>query len=325
MYDRVRAVILVTGATGFIGRALCAELSGENRVVRAVTRGGAHVHPSAEVVSVGEIGSTTEWGGALAGVDTVIHLAALAHVPSKLKRDNQNNYQEVNALGAARIARQAAEKGVRRFVYLSTAKVCGESTQNSPLNETDVSDSKDIYTASKREAEKLLLDIAVETGMEVVIIRPPLVYGPGVKANFLSMMHWLSKGVPLPLGAIHNQRSLVALDNLVDFICTCLDHPAAANQTFLVSDGEDISTTDLLRRMAHALHVPARLVPVPQGLLEWGARMLGREDLSQRLCASLQVDISKARTLLGWQPPVTVELALRRTAEHFLNSRKSDE
>jgi len=299
------------------------KLSGGSRLVRAVMRSVAHLHPSATVVSVGEVGSTTEWGSALFEVDTVIHLAGLAHAPLKLQRYNKSIYMEVNALGAARIAKQAAAKGVRRFVYLSTAKVCGDITHDRPFDETDVSDSMDPYIASKREAEKLLREIAAETGMEVVIIRPPLVYGPGVKANFQNMMLWLCKGIPLPLGSIHNRRSLVALDNLVDFICVCLDHPMAANQTFLVSDGEDITTTELLRRIAHALHVPARLVPVPHGLLKGLARVMGREDLSQRLCASLQVDISKARTLLGWRPPVTMEAVLHRTAENFLSNAQS--
>jgi nucleoside-diphosphate-sugar epimerase len=269
---------------------------------------------------VGDICSTTEWGGALVGVDTVVHLAGLAHVPSKLQRDNLGDYWEVNALGAARLAKQAASKGLRRFIYLSTAKVCGDITQNIPFDEKDMSDSKDPYTVSKQEAEKLLRGIAKETGMELVIIRPPLVYGPGVRANFHNLMRWLCKGIPLPLGSIHNLRSLVSLDNLLDFICLCLSHPMAANQTFVVSDGEDISTTELLRRMAQALRVPARLVPVPQGLLELGARVMGREDLSQRLCASFQVDISKARNLLGWRPPVAMEDALRRSAEYYLSS-----
>lgn len=315
-------MILVTGASGFIGRALCAELSGKNRMFRAVARSITKLHPTAEVVSVGDIGSTTEWGGALAGADTVIHLAGLAHVPSKLQRDNLSDYWEVNALGTACLAKQAALKGVRRFLYLSTAKVCGDITQNRPFDEKDVSDSMDLYTASKQEAEKFLRGIAMETGMEVVIIRPPLVYGPGVKANFHKLMRWLCRGIPLPLGSVHNLRSLVSLDNLVDFICVCLIHPMAANQTFLVSDGEDVSTTELLRRMANALHVPDRLVSVPNSLLEWGARVMGREDLAQRLCASMQVDISKARTLLGWRPPVAMEDALRRSAEYFLKKNK---
>ena len=169
-----------------------------------------------------------------------------------------------------------------------------------------------------KEAEQGLRALATETGMEVVIIRPVLVYGPGVKANFLNMMSWLHKGVPLPFGAIQNQRSLVALDNLVDLIMTCIDHPAAANQTLLVSDDEDLSTTALLRRMGVALGKPARLLPVPSRLLDVGAAILGKQALAQRLCGSLQVDISKTRELLSWSPPVSVDEALRKTAQHFL-------
>jgi nucleoside-diphosphate-sugar epimerase len=182
--------------------------------------------------------------------------------------------------------------------------------------------SIDPYGISKHEAELGLRKIAEETGLEVVIIRPVLVYGPGVKANFLSMMQWLYKGIPLPLGAIHNKRSLVAIDNLVDLIVTCIDHPAAANQAFLVSDGDDLSTTELLRRTAKAMGVSARLIPVPAAVLSTAASILGKKDLAQRLCGSLQVDISKTRELLGWSPPVTVNDALKKTAQHFLEEIK---
>jgi nucleoside-diphosphate-sugar epimerase len=168
------------------------------------------------------------------------------------------------------------------------------------------------------EAEQGLREIAAQTGMAVVIIRPPLVYGPGVKANFAAMMRWLARGVPLPLGAVtHNRRSLVALDNLVDLIVTCITHPAAANQTFLVSDGEDLSTTDLLRRMGQALGQPARLLPVPPALLKLGAALLGKPELAQRLCGSLQVDIAKTRALLGWAPPISVNMGLKKAAEEY--------
>lgn len=321
--------VLITGASGFVGQALCRELLARGYVVRAVVRrmdDVARMLPGCEAAQVENVGGDTDGRSALSGVNTLVHLAARVHVMRDSAADPLAEFRKVNVEGALNLACQAAAAGVRRFIFISSIKVNGEGT---PLGRSYTADDApapiDSYGISKREAEDGLRQLAAETGMEVVIIRPPLVYGPGVKANFLNMMRWLCKGVPLPLGAIHNRRSLVALDNLVDFICVCLNHPAAANQTFLVSDGEDISTTDLLRRMAHALHVPARLLPVPRGLLEWGAKVLGREDLSQRLCASLQVDISKARTLLGWQPPVTVEMALRRTAEYFLNSRKNDE
>jgi nucleoside-diphosphate-sugar epimerase len=228
-------------------------------------------------------------------------------------------FRKVNVEGTLNLARQAAEAGVRRFIFISSIKVNGEGTPlGSPYRADAQPQPADSYGISKMEAEQGLRALAAETGMEVVIIRPTLVYGPGVKANFLSMMRWLHKGVPLPFGAIHNQRSLVALDNLVDLIVTCIDHPAAANQTFLVSDGEDLSTTELLRRMATALGKPARLLPVPSWLLEAGASILGKKALSQRLCGSLQVDISKTRELLGWTPPLSVDAALRKTAAHFL-------
>jgi len=208
---------------------------------------------------------------------------------------------------------------VRRFVFLSSVKVNGEFTEaGQPFTADDVPAPVDPYGLSKHEAEQLLRQIAAETGMEVVIIRPPLVYGPGVKANFESMMSWLAHGVPLPLAAVtRNRRSLVALDNLVDLIVTCLNHPAAANQTFLVSDGEDLSTAQLLKRMGAAMGQPTRLFYVPPALLKLGATVLNKPGIYQRLCGSLQLDIAKTRQLLGWTPPVSVDEGLRRAAEGF--------
>lgn len=266
---------------------------------------------------MGEIGPTTDWEGALGGVDTVMHLAGLAHVPSKLQRDNRNSYREVNALGAARVARQAAANGVRRFVYLSTAKVCGDSTQNRPFDETDISYSQDPYTASKREAEKLLRNVAMETGLEIVILRPPLVYGPGVKANFLRLMEWVWRGVPLPLGKVNNRRSLIYVGNLVDAIIACIEHPAAVGKTFLVSDNDDVSTSELVRRMARALGRPARLFRFPPELLRAGARLTGKQEEADRLLGSLVVDSSKIRHELGWKPPYTMEQGLAKTVAWF--------
>jgi nucleoside-diphosphate-sugar epimerase len=224
--------------------------------------------------------------------------------------------------GTLNLARQAAERGVQRFIFLSSVKVNGEQTlSGKQFAAQDKAVPVDAYAISKWEAEQGLLKIAQESRMEVVIIRPPLVYGPGVKANFLAMMRWLHKGLPLPLGAIQNKRSFVALDNLVDLVVTCLDHPAAANQVFLAGDGEDLSTPELLRRLGLALGSPARLLPVPVPLLKSGAALLGKSDMAQRLCGSLQVDISKARTLLGWSPPISVDEGLRRTAQFFLNEK----
>ena len=253
---------------------------------------------------------------ALTGSHIVIHLAARVHVMNDTATNSLEAYRRVNVQGTLNLARQAAAIGVRRFLFLSSIKVNGEATQPShPFAADEAPAPLDDYGISKMEAEQGLREIAVETGMEVVIIRPPLVYGPGVKANFASMMRWLRRGVPLPLGAIQNQRSLVALDNLVDLVVTCLTHPAAANQTFLVSDGEDVSTTELLRRMGKAMQCPAHLIPVPARLLKGAAALLGKQDVAQRLCNSLQVDIQKTRQLLGWNPPLTLDQGLKKAAD----------
>ena len=258
----------------------------------------------------------------MAGVQIVIHAAARVHVMSESSADPLAEFRKVNVDGTLNLARQAVAAGVRRFIFVSSIKVNGEGTEpGKPYKADDAPAPVDPYGISKLEAEHGLLALAAETGMEVVIIRPVLVYGPGVKANFRSMMNWLNKGIPLPLGSIRNKRSLVALDNLVDLIVTCIEHPAAANQVFLVSDGEDLSTTELLRRMGAALGKPARLLPLPGAWLNGAACLLGKGAIAQRLCGSLQVDIEKTRRLLGWTPPVTVDEALRKTARHFLEYR----
>jgi len=307
--------VLVTGANGFVGQRLGDCLDRSNwEVIRAVREA-----TNTDDVSVGDIGVSTDWSRALAGVDAVVHLAARAHVMRDAAADPLEEYRRVNVAGSLNLARQAAAAGVRRFVYLSSTKVNGESTEpGSPFTADGRAAPEDAYGKSKQEAEQDLRALAATTGMEVVIIRPPLVYGPGVKANFLAMLRWLYRGIPLPLGAIHNKRSLVGLDNLVDLIVTCLAHPAAANQTFLVSDGEDLSTADLLRRAAAALGCTARLLPVPPTWLEVGASLIGKRAVAQRLVGSLQVDMAKTCGLLGWAPPVTVDQELRRTAEYFL-------
>jgi UDP-glucose 4-epimerase len=230
-------------------------------------------------------------------------------------------FRRVNVAGTLRLARQAADAGVRRFLFVSSIKVNGAETFDLPFTADDTPAPDSPYAISKQEAELGLRQIAEESGLEVVIIRPPLVFGPGVLGNFDALLRYVASGVPLPLGAIDNQRSFVALDNLVDLMMTCLHHPAAANQVFLVSDGEDLSTTALLRRTAAALGRPARLIPVPALVLRATARMLKQTDLAQRLCGSLQVSITKTRKRLGWAPTVTVDQALSQTARHFLANR----
>ena len=312
-------MILVTGATGFVGRELVQRLLGEDesrRVAVAVRRGGQHWPERVLLRVVGDLEPSTDWSVALGGVSAVVHCAARVHVMSDTAADPLAEFRQVNVQSTLNLARQAAAVGARRFVFVSSIKVNGEATQlGRPFTADDAPAPLDAYGISKMKAEQGLRSIATETGMELVIIRPPLVYGPGVKANFASMMRWLKRGIPLPLGAIHNQRSLVALDNLVDLIMTCLTHPAAANQTFLVSDGEDVSTTELLRRMGRAMGRPARLIPVPANILKLAAALVGKRDMAQRLCGSLQVDIEKTRTLLGWQPPLTLDQGLKKAAE----------
>lgn len=314
-------MILVTGASGFVGGALVARLAAQRSLKVSLRLISGGFPENVEIVQA-ELAPDQDWSATLAGVGAVIHCAARVHVMSEQSADPLAEFRRVNVDGTMHLARQSASAGVRRFVFLSSIKVNGEQTgRGAPFVADQPPNPEDPYGISKMEAEEGLRALAAETGMEVVIIRPVLVYGPGVKANFLSMMRWLHKGVPLPFGAIHNRRSLVALDNLVDLIVTCIDHPAAANQTFLVSDGEDLSTSELLRRMGSALGKPARLLPVPSWLLEAGAAMLGNNALSQRLCGSLQVDISKTRELLNWTPPVSVDEALGKTARHFLEQQ----
>ena len=305
--------ILVTGANGWIGSAVLGRLTQMGELCRGAVRTKQLTPTQQDLVISGEIDAKTNWLPALADVSLVVHTAARVHVMVDTATDLLTEFHRVNVQGTLNLARQAAALGVLRFVFVSSIKVNGEETQlGRPFMADDPALPLDAYGLSKMEAEQGLREIAWQTGMEVVIIRPTLVYGPGVNANFAAMIRWLKCGVPLPLGAIRNRRSLVSLDNLVDLLVTCLTHPAAANQTFLVSDGEDVSTAELLRRMGQAMGFSAHLIPVPAILLKLAAAMVGKQDVAQRLCCSLQVDIEKTRRLLGWTPPISLDEGLKR-------------
>jgi nucleoside-diphosphate-sugar epimerase len=307
--------VLVTGASGFVGRALVEHLVSRNASeVIAMTR----VIPDNPVIGaryfpVGDLVLQTQWSSLLAGVDTLVHAAARVHILNDRSAQSIDEFERVNVIPTLEMARHAAAMGVRRFIFLSSIGVNGVQTQsNIAFSETDTPNPHNAYALSKLQAERGLHKIAAQTGLDVVIIRPPLVYGPGVRANFAALMHAVQSGWPLPLGVVHNQRSLVALDNLIDFIATCIHHPEAANETFLISDGDDVSSAELVRGLARAAGVSARLLPVPAWVLWAGAVALGKREFIQRLCGSLQVDITKARTRLGWVPQISLDEGLRR-------------
>ena len=314
--------LLVTGASGFIGRRVCQNLTQLNHRVRTVTSSRASELrlfasvPMEDILDVVRVNheaiSPLDWARACDGVGAVIHLAARAHVLRETLGDVYAVYRKANCEVTLALALAALESGVKRFIFVSSIGVNGAETFDAPFTPSDAAAPHSPYAVSKCEAEIGLSKLAEQRGLDVVIIRPPLVYGPGAPGNFGALMRAVQRGWPLPLGAVHNQRSLVALDNLVDFIITCITHPLAANQTFLVSDGQDLSTTELVRGMAQAAGLPARLLPLPVWALRAGASLLGKGDAVQRLCGNLQVDISKARSLLGWVPPVSVEEGLRR-------------
>ena len=314
--------VLVTGATGFVGRFLCTRLISEGWKVRGTMR--ASKAPSAivagvEPVIIEPLGSDTPWSHALAGIETVIHLAARVHIMADPAADPLAEFRSVNTEGTARLAREAARAGVKRLVFISSIKVCGEESFI-PYTEDIFAQPTDPYGISKWEAEQILRQIESETGLEVVVVRPTLVYGPGVKANFLNMMRVVQRGIPLPLASIKNRRSLIYVGNLVDALVACAAHPAAAGQTYLVSDGEDISTPELVRRTATALGVPVRLFPVPLALMCLAGILAGKSAAVNRLTGSLAVDSSRIRRELGWTPPYAMEEGLRVTAEWFLKS-----
>lgn len=315
--------LLVTGATGFVGRSLCCRLLADGWEVRGTKRATGQAYRQAgdlELADVESLGADTPWSHALSGIDTVIHLAARVHLMSDPSHDPLAEFLKVNTAGTERLAREAARAGVRRLVFVSSIKVNGEETsetisEDSPVRPTDP------YGISKWQAEQVLRRIEAETGLEVVVVRPTLVYGPGVRANFWKMMKVVHSGIPMPFASVANQRSMIYVENLVDALLACAIEPHAAGQTFLVSDGEDVSTPELIRLTASVLGVPARLFPVPTSLLELAGRVTGKNAAVSRLTGSLLVDSSRIRMQLDWQPPFTMRAGLQATADWYLKNQ----
>jgi nucleoside-diphosphate-sugar epimerase len=313
-------VFLITGANGFIGSTLMQVARAQGHQVRGAGRSGTA--PDPDWVSVGEIGPHTDWSRALNSVDVVIHLAGRAHVLQETALDPLAEFRRVNVAGTERLARMAAGR-IRRLVYVSSIGVNGSNTggshQAASFREEDSPHPHNAYSISKWEAEQGLRHVAEETGLEFVLVRPPLVYGPGVPANFLQLLRFVYRGLPLPFAGVENRRSLIGVQNLAEFLLLCAQHPAAANELFLTSDGDDISTADLVRRLARALHKPARLFRAPEWLIRTGARIIGRESAVDQLMGSLVVDSQKARCRLGWKPPLSVDQGLAQVADWYVS------
>jgi nucleoside-diphosphate-sugar epimerase len=320
--------VLVTGASGFVGTALSDALAGQGVPARLAVRDGEAALvlerrlaetacPSPEIVALGTLGAGTSWAPALAGIDTVVHLAGRAHVTREHATDPLAAYRAANVEVTRHLARSAAGACVRRLIYVSSVKVNGEGTRGAPYREEDTPMPEDAYGVSKREAEGALWEAAAHSALEVVVLRPCLIYGPGVRGNFKTLVSAVDRGIPLPLGSVRNRRSLLFVGNMVGALLLCIEHPAAAGRTFLLSDGEDLATPELVRRIGTALGRPARLVPVPPALLRWAGAFLGKSATVSRLVGSLQVDSSRIRRELGWRPAADVAQGLADTARWY--------
>ena len=308
--------VLVTGADGFVGKAVVAHLRAVGRPVCPAVRAGGG---AAGIVATGDIGPATQWAAALTGVSHIIHLAARVHAPS----GDEALFHQVNVMGTTRLARAAAEAGVARLVYVSSVKVHGDVSGTRAITEDDPFAPSDAYGRSKCDAELALREVAAETGMEVVIIRPPLVYGPQVKGNLDRLMALVARGMPLPFAGVHNRRSLVGVDHLSALLALCLDHPAAAGQAFLATDATPLSTSELLAHIAEGLGVPSRQFSLPTGVIRLAARALGRQDEAARLLGSLEVNADKAHAMLGWQPAVSSKRGIIDMARNYAAQKRA--
>lgn len=319
MSSRPVTRVLVTGASGFVGQTLCEVLAAAGYRVRGALRGPRPMPASvAESAIVGEIDAGTGWESALADVELIVHLAARAHRISAASSEAEL-YAATNAWGTGRLADAAGAAGVRRLIYLSSVKVNGEGSTGRAYTARDAPHPEDVYGRSKWLGEQLLREAAARSRLEAVIVRPPLVYGPGVRANFLRLMHWVDEGWPIPLGSVNNRRSLVSIWNLCDLLLRLLTHPAAPGRVWMVSDGDDRSTPELIRAIARAMHRRVRLIPAPVALLRAAGAMTGRAADIRRLCNSLQVDMRETRRELAWSPPLAMDEGVARTARWYLS------
>lgn len=309
---------LISGANGFVGKALCTELTHRGHHITAAVRSQNSLIKDTNTIVIGEIDNNTNWVDALRNVDVVVHLAARVHIMNDDTGDSLEKFLKINLHGTSNLAEQAAQSGVRRFVYVSSIKVNGEQTEpTQTFTESDKPNPQDPYSLSKWQAEQKLHRIAQKTGLEIVIVRPPLVYGPDMKGNLARILTVITKRIPLPFASINNLRSLVYVENLVDALITCSTHSAAAGKTYLVCDDADISTTNLLRQLGNGMGCPASLFPFPTNWLRALGKLSGKSDIIGRLCGSLRIDSGKIQRDLNWTPPYTLYQGLRTTAESY--------